>query len=151
MCRLRWGCGWVSGWAGLLLGWFEWAHLSINTPSNNYLTIIYTLLWRSKNFVETLCDHDFVTFVIRSRMTVHEALDHAWIKDDHLDLDKRIAGSRYLGVRTRIHDKYVSIASEYIVMCPIVYCTIHIIVHIHILYQLVNSPISLLTCVRLCQ
>lgn len=41
-------------------------------------------------------------------MTVHEALEHPWIKDDHTEYDKRIAGSKYMGVRTRIHQKYVS-------------------------------------------
>lgn len=41
-------------------------------------------------------------------MTVHEALEHGWLKEDNAHLDKRIAGNRYLGVRTRIHDKYVS-------------------------------------------
>ncbi|XP_067930808.1 twitchin-like [Watersipora subatra] len=53
---------------------------------------------------------DFITRLLlktgSNRMTVHEALEHEWLKSDLPGLDKRISGNRYLGVRTRIHEKY---------------------------------------------
>ena len=41
-------------------------------------------------------------------MTVHQAAEHPWIKEEHQELDKRIPASRYNDVRKTIHDKYVS-------------------------------------------
>lgn len=50
-------------------------------------------------------------YVNRSRMTVHQAAEHPWIKEEHQELDKRIPASRYNDVRKTIHDKYVSVMS----------------------------------------
>lgn len=49
-----------------------------------------------------------LSYLYSKRMRVHDALEHEWLKQDHSEYDKRIAGSRYMGVRTRIHNKYVS-------------------------------------------
>ncbi|KAL8565325.1 hypothetical protein ACOMHN_029021 [Nucella lapillus] len=42
----------------------------------------------------------------QKRMTVYEALDHAWLKGDHSNLTTRIPSSRYSKIRQKIHDKY---------------------------------------------
>ena len=42
-------------------------------------------------------------------MTVHQASEHPWIKEEHTELDKRIPASRYAGVRDKMHEKYVSL------------------------------------------
>merc|ERR1719318_1941445 len=40
------------------------------------------------------------------RMTVHEALEHPWLKGDHSDLTQRIPSSRYAGIRKKIAERY---------------------------------------------
>ena len=40
-------------------------------------------------------------------MTVHDALDHPWLREDRSDLDYRIPSSRYDRFRQRIRDRYV--------------------------------------------
>ena len=40
-------------------------------------------------------------------MTVHDALDHPWLREDRLELDSRIPSSRFDDVRQRIRDRYV--------------------------------------------
>lgn len=49
--------------------------------------------------------------MFRMRMTVHEALDHPWLKGDLGALDKRIPNERYHDFRNKIRDKYVSALS----------------------------------------
>ena len=44
----------------------------------------------------------------QKRMTVHEALEHAWLKGDHSNLTNRIPSSRYSKIRQKIKDRYVS-------------------------------------------
>jgi hypothetical protein len=39
-------------------------------------------------------------------MTVHDALDHPWLREDHPDLDSRIPSSRFDNIRRRIRDRY---------------------------------------------
>ncbi|KAF6030113.1 unc-22 [Bugula neritina] len=68
--------------------------------------------WQFDSRVFSVSDlaRDFISkLLIKSgpkRMTVHESLDHPWIKEDHTEFDKRISATKYLGVRTRIHNKY---------------------------------------------
>ncbi|XP_070200689.1 twitchin-like isoform X4 [Littorina saxatilis] len=40
------------------------------------------------------------------RMTVHESLEHPWLKGDHSNLTNRIPSSRYSKIRQKIKDKY---------------------------------------------
>lgn len=40
-------------------------------------------------------------------MTVHDALDHPWLREDRSDLDSRIPSSRFDDVRQRIRARYV--------------------------------------------
>ncbi|XP_052825204.1 twitchin isoform X2 [Octopus bimaculoides] len=40
------------------------------------------------------------------RLTVHEAIDHAWLKGDHSNLTHRIPSSRYNKIRQKIKEKY---------------------------------------------
>lgn len=40
-------------------------------------------------------------------MTVHQAIDHPWLREEHSELDRRIPASRYNDVRDKIHEKYV--------------------------------------------
>ena len=40
-------------------------------------------------------------------MTVHDALDHPWLREDH-DYNSRIPSSRFDGLRQRIRGRYVS-------------------------------------------
>jgi hypothetical protein len=40
-------------------------------------------------------------------MTVHDALDHPWLREDRPDLDSRIPSSRFDNVRQRIRGRYV--------------------------------------------
>jgi serine/threonine protein kinase/predicted RNA-binding protein with TRAM domain len=53
---------------------------------------------------------DFISKLLlkspQKRMTVHEALDHPWLADDHSDLNSRIPSSRYSKIRKQIRDKY---------------------------------------------
>ena len=42
-----------------------------------------------------------------ARMTIHDALDHPWLREDHPECDSRIASSRYDDVRRRIRGRYV--------------------------------------------
>lgn len=44
-------------------------------------------------------------------MTVHQASEHPWIKEEHTELDTRIPASRYADVREKMHEKYVSIVT----------------------------------------
>jgi len=39
-------------------------------------------------------------------MTVHDALDHPWLREDRPELDSRIPSSRFDNVRQRIRDRY---------------------------------------------
>ena len=41
-------------------------------------------------------------------MTVHQALEHAWLKGDHSDRTHRIPSSRYDKIRAKIQQRYVS-------------------------------------------
>lgn len=41
-------------------------------------------------------------------MTVHQALEHAWLKGDHSDRTHRIPSSRYDKIRAKIKARYVS-------------------------------------------
>jgi hypothetical protein len=43
-----------------------------------------------------------------ARMTIHDALDHPWLREDHSDRDSRIPANRFDNVRQRIRDRYVS-------------------------------------------
>lgn len=45
-------------------------------------------------------------FNFSARMTVHEALDHPWLREDHSDRDSRIPSSRYDDFRRRIRARY---------------------------------------------
>ncbi|CAF1005436.1 unnamed protein product [Adineta steineri] len=38
-----------------------------------------------------------------SRMTVHDALNHPWLREDHLEFDSRIPSNRYDNIRQCIH------------------------------------------------
>lgn len=40
------------------------------------------------------------------RMTIHEALEHAWLKDDHGDLNTRIPASRYKAIRDKLRARF---------------------------------------------
>ena len=42
-----------------------------------------------------------------ARMTVHDALDHPWLRGDRSDLDSRIPSSRFDRIRQRIRERYV--------------------------------------------
>ena len=42
-----------------------------------------------------------------ARMTVHDALDHPWLREDRPDADSRIPSSRYDNMRQRIRGRYV--------------------------------------------
>lgn len=44
----------------------------------------------------------------RSRMTVHQALEHAWLKGDLSNRTHRIPSSRYDKIRAKIKERYVS-------------------------------------------
>ena len=41
-------------------------------------------------------------------MTVHQCLEHAWLKGDHSSRTQRIPSSRYDKIRAKIREKYVS-------------------------------------------
>ena len=41
-------------------------------------------------------------------MTVHDALDHPWLREDHSSLDARFPSNRYDLLRQRIRSRYVS-------------------------------------------
>ncbi|CAF0741448.1 unnamed protein product, partial [Didymodactylos carnosus] len=41
-----------------------------------------------------------------ARMTVHDALDHPWLREDKPELDTRIPSSRFDKVRQRVRDRY---------------------------------------------
>src|SRR6218665_3960383 len=45
--------------------------------------------------------------IFRKRMTIHDALDHSWLAEDHPDFTHRIPSSRYKQIRNRIQQKYV--------------------------------------------
>lgn len=40
-------------------------------------------------------------------MTVHDALEHPWLREDDSGLDNRIASSRYEAMLRRIRGRYV--------------------------------------------
>ena len=40
-------------------------------------------------------------------MTVHDALDHPWLREDHSELDSRIQSNRFDDIRNRIRGRYV--------------------------------------------
>nr|KAG5709145.1 hypothetical protein BaRGS_028601 [Batillaria attramentaria] len=44
--------------------------------------------------------------VPQKRMTVHDSLEHPWLKGDHSNLTNRIPSSRYNKIRQKIKDKY---------------------------------------------
>ncbi|CAF3308218.1 unnamed protein product [Rotaria sp. Silwood2] len=41
-----------------------------------------------------------------ARMTIHEALDHPWLREDRPELDSRIPSSRFDDIRRRIRERY---------------------------------------------
>lgn len=41
-----------------------------------------------------------------ARMTVHDALDHPWLREDRSGLDSRIPSNRYDDMRKRIRNRY---------------------------------------------
>ena len=50
----------------------------------------------------------YVTLVYFSaRMTVHDALDHPWLREDRSDLDSRIPSGRFDDIRQRTRARYV--------------------------------------------
>ncbi|XP_067934437.1 twitchin-like [Watersipora subatra] len=53
---------------------------------------------------------DFISKLLlkkpEDRMTVHQASEHPWIKEEHTELDRRIPASRYADVRDKMHEKY---------------------------------------------
>lgn len=51
-------------------------------------------------------------------MTVHDALDHPWLREDRSGLDYRIPSSRYDRFRQRIRDRYVRRAKK--LKCPVI-------------------------------
>ncbi|XP_055900297.1 twitchin-like isoform X6 [Biomphalaria glabrata] len=55
----------------------------------------------AKDFIRSLLQKD-----TKKRMTVHEALDHAWLQGDHSNLTNRIPSSRYNRIRQKIKEKY---------------------------------------------
>ncbi|CAF4536552.1 unnamed protein product [Rotaria sp. Silwood1] len=54
-----------------------------------------------KDFIQKLLLKDR-----HARMTVHDALDHPWLREDRPELDSRIPSSRFDNVRQRIRDRY---------------------------------------------
>jgi hypothetical protein len=50
----------------------------------------------------------FIRFVmfLSARMTVHDALDHPWLREDRPEWDSRIPSSRWDDVRKRIRGRY---------------------------------------------
>ncbi|CAG5133824.1 unnamed protein product, partial [Candidula unifasciata] len=55
----------------------------------------------AKDFIKSLLLKD-----PKKRMTVHDSLEHAWLKGDHSNLNSRIPSSRYDKIRQKIKDKY---------------------------------------------
>jgi hypothetical protein len=47
-----------------------------------------------------------------ARMTVHDALDHPWLREDRSDCDQRIPSNRYDLIRQRIRQRYVRSLNE---------------------------------------
>lgn len=43
------------------------------------------------------------------RMTVHEALDHAWLSGGAVDVSRQIPSQKYYGVRDSVRERYVSL------------------------------------------
>ncbi|GFR58132.1 myosin light chain kinase [Elysia marginata] len=55
----------------------------------------------AKDFIKCLLQKD-----PKKRMTVHECLEHAWLKGDHSNLTNRIPSSRYSKIRQKIKERY---------------------------------------------
>ncbi|RUS77264.1 hypothetical protein EGW08_014978 [Elysia chlorotica] len=55
----------------------------------------------AKDFIKCLLQKE-----PKKRMTVHECLDHAWLKGDHSNLTNRIPSSRYSKIRQKIKERY---------------------------------------------
>ncbi|XP_059156398.1 twitchin-like isoform X4 [Physella acuta] len=55
----------------------------------------------AKDFIKNLLQKE-----PKRRLTVHEALEHAWLQGDHSNLTSRIPSSRYSRIRQKIQEKY---------------------------------------------
>ncbi|CAL1540886.1 unnamed protein product, partial [Lymnaea stagnalis] len=55
----------------------------------------------AKDFIRNLLQKE-----PKKRMTVHDALEHAWLQGDHSNLTNRIPSSRYNRIRQKIKEKY---------------------------------------------
>jgi hypothetical protein len=55
-------------------------------------------------------------------MTVHDALDHPWLREDRPELDSRIPSSRFDNIRQRIRGRYVCLVRK-IILKKLLLCT----------------------------
>lgn len=71
--------------------------------------------------IEVLLKSIDVFLLISARMTVHDALNHPWLRENRPELDSRIPSNRFDDIRQRIRDRYVckllNIIKEFIIIC----------------------------------